>query len=110
MNLNQKIAIFILIITTLFGYLLVLNKYQPEINKDDPKNIAKNYIPNAVIEILNNTAFNKTASYGNGTRGNPWIIENLVINVGNGTYSMYIYDTTDYFILRNCTFHEGLKI
>ena len=45
---------------------------------------------------------------GNGTQDNPYIIENWDINAGTGTNAgIEIRDTDVYFIIRNCTIHDG---
>jgi parallel beta-helix repeat protein len=60
-------------------------------------------IPGGVLRINSNAGFAGNASSGDGTVGAPWIIENWTIN-GNGTRAcIYIGNTTDYFIVRNCS-------
>ena len=45
---------------------------------------------------------------GNGTQDDPYIIENWDINAGTGTNAgIEIRDTDVYFIIRNCTIHDG---
>ena len=41
-------------------------------------------------------------SGGNGTKGNPYIIENFIIS-GTGQYAIRILNTRAHFIIRNCT-------
>ncbi|MGC9060174.1 MAG: NosD domain-containing protein [Thermoplasmata archaeon] len=44
---------------------------------------------------------------GSGTSADPWIIENWEIS-GSGTgYGIYIGNTTDYFVIRNCYIHDA---
>ena len=54
------------------------------------------------IAIYGNAALNATASAGNGTAGDPYIIENYVINASSA-HGINISNTDPYFILRNCT-------
>ncbi|NVM31801.1 MAG: right-handed parallel beta-helix repeat-containing protein, partial [Candidatus Helarchaeota archaeon] len=58
------------------------------------------------LRIAQNADFPKYNFTGNGTQGNPWLIENWYINAfgGNG---IHISDTTDYFIAQNNTIFGG---
>jgi parallel beta-helix repeat protein len=61
------------------------------------------YIPHNPIYIDQNSDFPFYATAGDGSSGNPWVIENLEINSNNtDTPCIYIRDTTDYFVIRNC--------
>ncbi|MHA1393214.1 MAG: right-handed parallel beta-helix repeat-containing protein [Promethearchaeota archaeon] len=57
------------------------------------------------IEIKNNSMFSLFANGGgNGSPQSPWIIENLTIIYDNSSVTLIkIYNTTDHFIIRNCT-------
>lgn len=55
------------------------------------------------FRIDSNADFAAHASSGNGGNTNPWIIDNLEINGTGLGYGIYIGNTTDHFILRNCT-------
>jgi parallel beta-helix repeat protein len=59
------------------------------------------------IMINNNSDFVSIATseswIGNGTVGNPYIIENLTIDANGGWHCIYIGNTTVHFIIRNCT-------
>ena len=58
----------------------------------------------APFVINGDTALQSKASEGNGTAGNPFILENYVINAsGTGLNGIYIRNTAAHFILRNCT-------
>lgn len=75
---------------------------------DQPYNI----LVHTPIQIYSNFDFTPEngVSRGNGTYSNPWIIENLSITSysyvdhdgGIGFFCVYIYNTTDYFIIQNC--------
>jgi len=58
------------------------------------------------ISIQSNVAFASYFDSGNGTVSNPWILENKSFVVQNMSeiYCIRIEDTTDHFIIRNCTF------
>lgn len=65
------------------------------------------------ITIKGDTDFiNKASIYGwigNGTKENPFIIENLIINT-NTSSAIYISGTSVYFIIRNCTVTETADV
>ncbi len=44
---------------------------------------------------------------GNGTQGNPWIIEGWDVNGTGYGYCIYIGNTTEHFIVSNCYLHEA---
>ncbi len=74
-------------------------------------------ISDSIIKIYDNDDLNATASSGNGTAGNPWIIENRSIDVGGAPDDgILISGTTDYFIVQNCTIvnagsgRDGIKL
>lgn len=70
------------------------------------------YLVHEPIVISSNSDFTLVngVSGGNGSENNPWIIENLSIisslyvntEGGVGRYCVFMQDTTDYFIIRNC--------
>ena len=63
------------------------------------------------IRINNNTDFANHATSegwgGNGTEADPYIIENYNINGTGYGYCIYIGNTTDYFVVRNCSLHDA---
>jgi len=68
--------------------------------------------PHDPIIITSDADFSNQASYegwsGDGTAANPYIIENLDIDhFGANGYCISIYDTTVYFIIRNCLLHNA---
>jgi parallel beta-helix repeat protein len=75
---------------------------------------APSYISHDPIRINNNTEFASMAGsegwVGDGSLGNPYIIEGYDIN-GNGYgYCIYIGNTTFYFEVRDCYLHEASGI
>ena len=63
-----------------------------------------NHIISTPFRINGNADFatSPKVTGGDGSIGNPWVIENFEIN-GNGYgYCIYIGNTTQYFIIRNC--------
>lgn len=61
----------------------------------------------APIAIVGNTALNNTASSGNGTVNNPYIIEDKIINASAANSGINITNTNAYFIIRNCTITDS---
>jgi len=60
------------------------------------------------IEIGNDTNFTipNGVSSGDGTKGNPFIIEGWNITT-SGIHGIYIYNTTAHFVIRNCWISTG---
>jgi parallel beta-helix repeat protein len=89
-------------------FFLVLNSFFLII--EIPKNIEGKYliiednsnISYDPIRIESNSNFEEIANSGNGSFDNPWIIENYEINGSEYGFCIYISDTTDYFLIRNC--------
>ena len=61
------------------------------------------------IRIDSNTDFDALhgVTCGSGTEADPWIIENYDINGTGYGYCLYIGNTTDYFVVRNCYLHDA---
>ncbi|MFO7618254.1 MAG: NosD domain-containing protein [Thermoplasmata archaeon] len=68
------------------------------------------YTSHAPIRIDSDADFPVIANWGNGTQGNPWIIENWDINGTGYGYCIYIGNTTDYFVVRNCNLYGASDI
>ena len=65
------------------------------------------YVPHGPIRINWNPDFVTIASSGDGSPTTPWIIEGWEINgTGLGT-CIYIGNTTDHFIIRDCYLHSA---
>ena len=76
---------------------VVMSNNKSEFNKTDTK-----------IIISGNSELAASASSGNGSAINPYIIENKVIDGGGSGSCIYIENTDNYFIIRNClTFNSG---
>ena len=63
----------------------------------------------APIRINSNADFDAAhgVTSGNGTKDNPYIIENYDINGTGQGYCIYVGNTTDYFVIRNCSLHDA---
>jgi parallel beta-helix repeat protein len=69
----------------------------------------KSLAPHAPIRIDSNADFDAAhgVSGGAGTAGNPWVIENLDINGSGAGDCLYIGNTTENVVIRNCTLHHA---
>ena len=68
--------------------------------------------PGQPIRINSNADFNQVNGVanwdtGNGTEANPWIIEDWDIDGTDYGCCIYIGNTTEHFIVRNCTLHDA---
>ena len=70
----------------------------------NPRPTTATYLPWGRIRINSNADFNPAhgVTGGAGTALNPWIIQNLNIDGTGYGYGIYVGNTTDYFIIRNC--------
>lgn len=75
-------------------------------NVDQPK---LSYTPHVPIRINSNADFTAAngVTGGSGTKNDPWIIEKWGINGTGKGYALYIGNTTDYFVVRNSSFHHA---
>ncbi len=68
-----------------------------------------NYTNHVPIRIDSDADFktNSGVIAGNGTQKNPWMIEGWEINGTGKNSCVYIGNTTDYFVVRNCYLHHA---
>ncbi|NVM30864.1 MAG: right-handed parallel beta-helix repeat-containing protein [Candidatus Helarchaeota archaeon] len=109
--------IFIVFIILIFSMPCIIRvQHQNSVSVEDSisKLIVKADSP---ISIDGNDALNNTATSGNGSAGNPYRIENLVISVsGSNQDGILIKNTNACFILKNCTvtnadfLHAGIRL
>ena len=55
-----------------------------------------------IITVNNNSDLKEISSSGNGSKINPYIIENKIISGEGSLYCILINNTSRYFVLRNC--------
>jgi parallel beta-helix repeat protein len=67
------------------------------------------YTNHTPIRINSNADFNAGhgVTSGNGTKWNPWIIENYDINGTGVGYCIYVGNTSNYFVVRGCNLHHA---
>ena len=63
------------------------------------------YTPSGPILIQSNMDFETQGWPGNGTKGDPYLLANLIINSTSNCIT--IEDTTANFVIRNCTFKSS---
>jgi len=74
-----------------------------EIGTIESNSQVSGYIESGVISIQGDSLFENYSSSGNGTRENPYIIENYNVTVSTPV-ALSVQSTTKYFIVRNCLF------
>jgi len=78
------------------------------------ENVKAPYVSHNPIRINNNAEFASMAGIeswvGDGSPGNPYIIEGYEINGSGYGYCIYIGNTTVYFEVRDCYLHEASGI
>ncbi|MCG2827222.1 MAG: right-handed parallel beta-helix repeat-containing protein [Thermoplasmatales archaeon] len=119
---RKEMLIGVLIISVILGMAVIIPASGTEKNRSadyaetqDAKNGYK-YTSHGPISINGNNDFASQASTegwaGDGTKNNPYIIENYDINASLATgvwprAGIKIKKTDIYFIIRNCTIHDG---
>ncbi|MFW9819665.1 MAG: NosD domain-containing protein, partial [Candidatus Thorarchaeota archaeon] len=89
-----------------------LKKTQMEKEIIVKKQLDISYIQNhAPITILGDSQFTSENGVisGNGSSPNPYLIENLIIDGNNVSSCIYIFYTSAYFIIKNCTFYNSTE-
>ena len=74
-----------------------------------PSGSTANYTHRLPIRIDSNADFDVAhgVSAGDGSSANPWVIENYEIDGTGYGYCIYVGNTTDYFVVRNCSLHDS---
>ena len=110
-NMKSRVRYSVLLIIVFFlsyGCLTMINQkiLANQENLLETRGLSSNgYIVHAPISITGDFGFDFYSFPGNGTKTNPYIIENL-----NITYlhkGIEIFDTTKHFIIRNCYIETG---
>jgi len=102
------------IMSVLTVWMFVCSMFIGLIGLGNIGNIEAPYIPHNPIRINNNAEFASIAGsegwVGNGSPGNPYIIEGYDINGSGYGYCIYIGNTTVYFVVRDSYLHEASGI
>ena len=111
--MKKTTAIMLLVLVALIMSMLVIPIRGISASGQGGTDTAKagaSYTSHDPIHIDGNTAFAENASIegwaGDGTEGNPYIIENYDIDASSAI-GIYIRNTDVYFIIRNCAIHDG---
>ena len=85
-----------------------IDEIQETVSQEDSLSSSRTFFPSltytshAPIEISSNAAFSSVASIGDGSFGNPWIIEDYNITTTDPYNGIYIHGVTDNFVIRDC--------
>lgn len=114
--MKNKSLIFSLILLFLCSMIFTLNNRTEDSQtikgETKIKEIKISFIPNHdPITILGDSQFTSGNGVvrGNGSSINPYIIENLIIDGNNTSSSIYIFYTTVYFRIQNCTLYNSTE-
>ncbi|MCK5037690.1 MAG: right-handed parallel beta-helix repeat-containing protein [Thermoplasmata archaeon] len=103
----MKKAMIILLSVMMFTSMLIIPGNTGDVEAGAPE-IESLLTPHAPVRINNNTDFATLGLNGSGTPVDPWIIENWDINGTGVGYCLYIGNTTENFVVRNCSFHDAM--
>lgn len=105
----KKIAVVIILGMMIFGVFDCVKGERVDTPTTTPIVSPKGYTTHPPIFITGNTNFTSAngVTGGNGTAGNPYIIEGWSIDSGGTNYAISIYDTYKYFVVRNCYIYNG---
>ena len=100
---NRLISIFIVVIL----FITIFPRFPITHVSGDLSNPSE-LIKHSPINITNNSQFNSTngVRFGNGSKNNPYIIENWSIDAYYDD-GIWIENTDAYFIIRNCYIYNG---
>ena len=97
---------FVLLISVILLFVMCFSSFSQHKTSLFKDNLEQHFITisDSTLYIDGNGNLNNTATFGNGTIGNPYIIENYIINAsGLGVDGICIKNTNAHFILSNCT-------
>ncbi len=104
----KKLMVVIVSIFVFSSFISIPSVEQDNVDVANQKaTISPTYTPHSPIRIDSNSDFPSFASSGDGSEGNPWVIEGLEINGTGYGYCIYIGNTTDYFEVRDCYLHNS---
>ena len=101
-NRQVKLKLFFLTVVLVFSlYFFVTIKKKDIFPYSNKSNLDISSVSSILIN--GNHELSLVASSGDGSKSSPYIIKDLIV-IGNGsTYGFYINNTTQYFILNNCS-------
>lgn len=109
MKIIMRLGNTFLIYTVIITILLSNSTYSVSINRNTDMNCVASpsiSITDETIYISNDDELANVATSGNGTKVNPFVIENLTIT--NATdYAVRITNITKYVLIKNCNFSDN---
>ncbi len=101
---KQTWILNIAIITSFLGLLISICFIPVILNEEVNSNLVLEKKSDSPIIISHNDNFTLFTSTGNGSKLDPWIIEDYIIDAtSSGLDGIHIRNTNDFFIIRNCT-------
>ena len=91
----------------MFTSMMIVPGDTGDVEASAPEATTSALTPHAPIRIDSNADFPGIASAGDGSVGNPWVIENWDINGTGVGYCIYVGNTTEYFEVRNCSLYNA---
>ncbi len=94
--------------------MLMISVLPGVVHGESSSPVLKAQIPHGVIRINNDTDLDSIAQAegwkGDGSEGNPYVIENYKIDARGNTSAIYIGNVTKYVVIRNCTVYNVTEI
>lgn len=112
----KKVILIVITLFLLFGSFSVTFGESREATNMTESTIVLNdaYTPHDTIKIDNDTQLEEQATNegwpGDGSTGNPYIIQGYDIDAKGAGNAIYIGNTTLYFVIKNCIFYNASKV
>jgi parallel beta-helix repeat protein len=107
--MKRKIIVIVALAVVVSGFMPNATGENDTIMMNYESSQTEAYTVVSPFRINNNSDFASSprVTSGNGNITDPWIIEGYEINGTGYGYCIYVGDTTDYFIVRNCSLHHA---
>ena len=105
----KRVATVLLCVMLMFSSSLVLLDTEDTVKAKEINHNVIDYTSSTPFRIDSNLdlAASPKVSAGDGSPGNPWIIENFDIDGNFYSDCIYIGNTTDHLIIRDCYLHDA---
>ena len=90
-------------------HVVVAHDFKPQVQRIAGAGVVSKYMGHAPIKIVGNSNFTAAngVSAGDGTSGNPYIIEGWEISAANAN-GIEVLNVDAHFVIRNCVIHDGI--